>query len=257
MSTSRVGAYEIVVFDTAETQARGAAQRIAEVARASVTARGVFTLALSGGSTPRRTYEELARLAPGVMRWEATELFFGDERCVPPDDAQSNYRMARETLLDAGVIGAERVHRIRTELGMPARIAADYDGLLRGWFAGGSVADVAARDAAQPTFDLAILGVGDDGHTASLFPGSAALDEEERWAIAAEAPVGTPVADRVTVTLPVLNHARNVVFLCSGAGKQAIVREILTRASANRFPAARVRALETTAWLLDAAAAPR
>jgi 6-phosphogluconolactonase len=250
-------AYDVVVFDTPDDLAQGAARRIAALARASVEARGVFTVALSGGTTPRRTHEVLAGLEPGVMPWQATELFFGDERCVPPDDAQSNYRMARETLLDTGVVGAERVHRIRTELGAPARVADDYDGLLRGWFAGGSGADTAARDATQPTFDLVILGVGDDGHTASLFPGSAALEEKERWAIATEAPAEMPVRERVTVTLPVLNHARNVVFLCSGARKQRVVRETLTGAGANRFPAARVRALEATAWMLDAAAAPR
>jgi 6-phosphogluconolactonase len=164
---------------------------------------------------------------------------------VPPDDAASNYRMARSTLLDHVPVSADRVHRIAGEMGSAAA-AADYDARLRKLF---------GHDARSPTFDVALLGVGADGHTASLFPDDAALEERERWAAPAVAPAGTKARDRVTVTLPVLTRARVVLFLGAGADKREVLSRILS-GGAPELPAARVQGVERTLWLLDRAAGP-
>jgi 6-phosphogluconolactonase len=185
------------------------------------------TVALAGGSTPRALYQALAA---ADYDWRSVEVFFGDERCVPPDHPDSNFRMAKETLLSR--IQA-RVHRMRGE----DCDAAGYEAELRSVFGTG-----------PPRFDVALLGLGEDGHTASLFPGDAALDESERWVVK----VSRPDHDRLTLTLPVLSAAGLALFLVSGAEKRKALSGVL---AGKDLPAARVAA-ERTVFVADRQAAP-
>jgi 6-phosphogluconolactonase len=229
----------------AEAVARTAAEELAGAAARAVAARGAFTLALAGGSTPRRLYALLADAgAPfrARMPWDRTHVFFGDERPVPPDHPDSNYRMAREALLDHVAVAS--VHRIRAE--EPA--AADaYEAELRAFFG-------IPRGGEPPRLDAVLLGLGADGHTASLFPGTAALEEAVRWAASPfVARLGTR---RTTLTLPILSRARAVLFLVSGAEKAAALARVLAPApGAEPLPAARVRPDEGAVWIVDEAAA--
>ena len=170
-------------------------------------------------------------------------IFFGDERCVPPDDERSNYRMAREALLDRVPVPAPQVHRIPGERA-PQSAAADYEQELRRCFPA----------APLPAFDLICLGLGDDGHTASLFPGTGALHEQERWVVAQ--PVAPPGVSRVTLTPPAINAARDVVFLVEGAGKARMLERVLAGPyEPDVLPAQIVRPIGgRLLWLVDAAA---
>jgi 6-phosphogluconolactonase len=234
----------------AEAVARAAAEEVVEAGARAVAERGRFAVALSGGSTPRRLYRLLADPAApfrGRLRWDAVHVFFGDERHVPPDHADSNYRMAREALLDH--VEAASVHRIRGELPDAEAAAAAYEAELRAFFALG------AGDA-PPALDLVLLGLGADGHTASLFPGSPALEERRRWVAA---PLVEAVrAHRITLTLPMLVRAREVVFLVAGAEKAAALARVLGPADARPLPAARVHpGAGALVWIVDRAAAAR
>ena len=213
-----------------------AAYIIAEAAEEAVRARGLFRLGLCGGSTPAPVYAELAGMPE--IAWEKVQITFGDERCVPPGDAESNYRMARETLLGKISIPEGNVWRIRGEI-PPGDAAREYDARLGEL--GRRLGETRYRH------DLLLLGMGDDGHTASLFPGTAALDEKERSVVANFVPKFN--AHRVTVTYPLIAAARHVCFLVNGASKAGVVRDILTGDSS--YPAGRV-ALESgrLTWLL-------
>jgi 6-phosphogluconolactonase len=234
------------VFDEAEAVARAAAARIAELARESVEARGVFTLALSGGSTPRRVYELLAGedFREGID-WPNVHVFFGDERMVPPDSAESNYRMANEALLARVPVPPENVHRI-DGVGDAAANASAYESEMRGLF---------GEDAEWPRFDHVLLGMGDDGHTASLFPGTEALTESRLWV----APnwVEKLGAWRVTLTAPVINAARHVTFLVTGSAKAERLREVLKGERVpSRLPSQLIRPPDgTLEWFVDREAA--
>ena len=234
----------IRVFPDRAALARGAAEAFAEIVSGAVGARGRAAVALAGGATPRETYEVLAR-PPFRDRvpWLALDVFFGDERMVPPTDPRSNVRMAREALLDQVPIDPTRVHAPRFDSGDLTGVSAEYSAWL--------TAIVARGDAGWPQFDLVLLGLGADGHTASLFPGDPAL-ADERTAVAAvtDAPDGLP---RITLTLPVLNAAAAVLFLVAGAEKAAAVHRVLDLGES--LPAGRVRPSQgTVQWLLDAAA---
>jgi 6-phosphogluconolactonase len=206
----------IVLADAAEL-AEEACRRIADAARDSVARSGAFRIALAGGSTPRAAYELLARR--DACDWPRWHVFFGDERCVPSDHADSNFRMASESLLTRVPIPAANVHRVRTEVGKPAAIAAGYERELRSAFP-------EVQPPAFPRFDLVLLGLGPDGHTASLFPGSRALAEGDRWvAPVLDAPKSP--RERVTLTLPVLNAATSRLVLVSGADKSAALAAAL------------------------------
>jgi 6-phosphogluconolactonase len=235
---------DVAVHDTLAGAAAAAAREIVGVAGDAVARRGRLVVALAGGETPRPLYGLLAGEYRDAMPWDRTDVCFGDERCVPPDDPASNYGMVRSTLLDHVPVAANRVHRIAGEMAADAA-ARDYDARMRQLF---------RDDGSAPTFDVALLGVGADGHTASLFLGDAALDERERWAAPALAPPGAKVRERVTLTLPVLNRARAVIFLCAGVEKREVVSRILSGA-APELPAARVRGAEHTFWLVDRASA--
>jgi 6-phosphogluconolactonase len=215
----------------------------------AVTARGRFAVALAGGSTPRAMYELLAvgrRHGHPKLPWSRLHFFFGDERAVPPDHPESNFRMASEALLAHVPVPAANVHRIHAEL-EPARAAEDYEADLRRFFA--------LSLHGLPRFDLILLGLGADGHTASLFAGSPALRETRRLVTAH--PASQSRAARLTLTLPVLNAAAEVLFVVSGADKAPVVRAVL-HGPARRpaLPAQRVRPDKgRLLWLLDEAAA--
>jgi 6-phosphogluconolactonase len=246
LSTER---YErsVAIASDGEALTQAAALRITTLCDEAVRRSGRFTWALAGGSTPRQLYTLLAceRFATAID-WSRVEFFWGDERCVPPDERESNYRMARETLLAAIEPDPARVHRMQGEL-EPAQAAAEYEQLLRGFFG-------VTGSGGPPSFDLVLLGMGADGHTASLFPGSAALREQERWVV--ENRLSPSAAPRVTLTFPILNAATNVLFLVSGAGKAACLKRVLEPAGSEELPARRVRPQRgRLEWLVDAAAA--
>jgi 6-phosphogluconolactonase len=235
---------EVRTFSDLDTLSSAAADEIVAIARASVAARGRFTMALAGGNTPRGTYELLATRHRDAIDWARTDVVFGDERFVAADDARSNYKMAREALLSRVPIPPERVHAVPTDLATPDDAASAYDRTL--------------TTLAEATVDLVLLGVGPDGHTASLFPGSPAVRERARYAVAVAAPTAVqPAVPRVTATLPFLNGARTAMFLITGADKQPVIGEILSGAeSARRYPAAMVASRERTIWLIDRTALP-
>jgi 6-phosphogluconolactonase len=249
---------EVVVHDTRDGLAWDAMMLTASTLAVAAGAGRRPALALAGGSTPRALYERLGREVD-QMPWRHTTIVFGDERCVPPDHPASNYRMARETLLSHQYVRDATVHRVRGEL-PPDEAADDYDRALRraigvaGPDGAPDPRPAAALDA--PLLDVVLLGVGADGHTASLFAGSAALDERARWAVAVVAPPHVPEPRaRVTLTLPVLAAARLVLVLAAGADKRDAVRDALRGGTGAPSPAGRVRALGRTVWMLDEAAA--
>lgn len=198
-------------------------------------------LVLSGGSTPKGFHAFLAQ-QPDI-KWLRVHIWFGDERTVPPTHADSNYRMARETLLDLVAIPPANVHRMRGEL-PPDDAALAYADDLRTTF---GLTDPAS---APPRFDLLILGMGDDGHTASLFPGTAALHEYTQWVVANEVPQQDTW--RITLTWPVLNAAKHVLFLVTGANKQTALRAVFGDDADARPPAAGIQPAGDLTWLLDA-----
>jgi 6-phosphogluconolactonase len=230
-----------------------AAEHIAASAARALAERGRFVVVLAGGATPRGVYRRLARRSWDELDWEAIHLFWGDERCVPPRHPESNYGMAAGSLLEHVSLPPGNLHRIRGEESAE-QAASRYDAELAAFF--GASTPVALGTC--PAFDLVLLGLGADGHTASLFPGSPALNARS-WATAARAPDGAAVAERVTLTLPAINTARECVFLATGAVKAETVRRVLGNGTADieraNLPAARVRARCATRWFLDAAAA--
>ncbi len=238
---------EVKVWPGAAQLHRAAAGEFTRAARAAIAARGRFAVALAGGNTPRGAYALLAEDPQGPP-WDQVHFFFGDERHVPPEHPESNYRMVREALLSKIAVPESNVHRIPAE--RPAQEAADsYQKVLQEFFA--------LRPGELPRFDLILLGMGADGHTASLFPGSAALAEQAR--LVAANWVEKFRAFRLTLTFPVLNHAAEVLFLVSGADKAEILREVLRReASGAACPAQRVRPENgRLLWYADQAAAVR
>jgi 6-phosphogluconolactonase len=223
----------------AEALARRAAGLMAAAAQEALAARGAAALCLAGGSTPLETYRLLARAG---LAWERVHLFWGDERCLPPDHPDSNYGSARRALA-AAPLAAANLHRIPAERG-PAEGARRYQAELEAFFGGG-----------PPAWDFLLLGLGADGHTASLFPGSAALAEERAWAVGVPPGAGaSPPVARVTLTLPALNAARQAAFMAAGEAKAEALA--LARDGEAGLPAARVRPAGELWWLADAAAAP-
>jgi 6-phosphogluconolactonase len=242
---------EIVIAPDAETVASMAAQRIIDAAAAAIAARGRFTLALSGGRTPEATYAILAQAnPPHAVDWSKTFLFFGDERFVPHDDARSNFAMAKRCLLTRAMIPVSNVFPIATDTESPAASAADYTRRLAEFFE-------VASGAQPPALDLILLGLGDDGHTASLFPGAEALAEDQAWMTWSPPGVLPPPVDRVTMTYPLINAAHGVMFLVTGANKHEPLTEILQlRAKVPDRPAAGVRPTNgDLTWIIDHAAA--
>lgn len=237
----------IICPDTAELN-RSAAARFVSLANEASASSGRFAVAISGGSTPKALYSLLA--TPGFFEripWPKVHLFWGDERCVPPDHPDSNYRMVRESLLSKINLAPENVHRMAGEK-EPKTAAVEYEEQLIKFFR--------LSEGAPPRFDLILLGLGEDGHTASLFPESDALKETQRLVTTTYVPKLN--AHRLTLTLPVLNESAEIFFLVAGASKAAIVKELLvTRPTIAKFPAQRIQPVDgALTWFItrDAAA---
>lgn len=235
--------WQTSIWKDREELSRAAAADLAQIAEAAVASQGRFALALSGGKTPRRLYEILYTEYREKIDWGRTHLFFGDERYVAQDDPMSNYRMARESLIVPLGIPESNVHPMPTYLDDPDEAAHVYEKTLRSHFG----------DEA-PAFDLVLLGIGLQGHTASLFPGSPALEEKERWVVAVEVSARPPL--RLTLTLPAINAGKRVFFLVSGKGKQPIVAKLrdLGPEESRDYPAALVRPQGPVTLYLDQAA---
>ena len=231
---------EIIIAEDGAQLVEMLAARLVLTARQCIEARGSFSLALSGGSTPRALYRKLASPEwKSQIEWDKCDIVFGDDRAVAPDDVLSNYRMARESLLD--FVGT-RVHRIETERADLDEAAADYEAVLRGL--GGRL-------------DVVLLGLGDDGHTASLFPGSPQLSITDRWVTATPVATLEPHVRRVTFTYPCINATRHAWFLATGDGKAERVYDVL-RGTQNvtKWPAQGVDLQSgELVWFLDEAAA--
>jgi 6-phosphogluconolactonase len=225
-----------------EELAHRAARLITDVAGSS---RGRFAICLSGGSTPRRLYQLLAG-APyrDVMPWDRVHWFWGDERFVPWDHPDSNYRMAREAMLAHAPAPAQNIHGIATS-GDPAEAARAYERVLKSYYG------TETLDPARPLFDVELLGLGPDGHTASLFPGTKVLEERQRWV--AEV-VGAKPEVRITLTYPPLESSRHTAFLVAGADKREPLMRVL--AGDRELPAARLHPAGELVWFVDAQAQP-
>jgi len=238
---------KIVILDNATALCAHAAEEIAYFAGEAVCTHGEFTLCLSGGTTPAAIYEMLGSKFQFSIAWKEIQLFWGDERCVPPDDPASNFAMTQRTLLSKLTLEPSQVHRIPGEK-TPDDAAHAYEDELRSHFGLG--------EGEFPRFDVMLLGLGENSHTASLFPGSAAIHENERIALAVD--VDDPTQrHRVTITPPVINNAARIFFLASGASKAQAVWNILKGPrDVDKFPA-QVVAPDNgeVIWLLDKAAA--
>jgi 6-phosphogluconolactonase len=235
--------------------ARAAAEQFVTLAGEAIANRGRFTVALAGGSTPVAAYLVLAT-GPFATRvaWSHVHVFWGDERCVPPGHADSNYCVARQALLDHVPLPASNVHRMRGEL-EPGRAAADYEQTLRGFFSSPARGGETVDKVRGPSFDLILLGMGDDGHTASLFPGTGVIHEQSRWVVAHY--VEKLGAWRITLTPVVINAAAKVTFLVSGPGKAERLRQVLEGPYQPEVLPAQIVSPDTgrLSWLLDRAAA--
>lgn len=239
------------LFTDAEAVSRAAAEEFITRAAEATAARGRFAVALSGGSTPQRLYQLLTEPAfRSQVDWSRVDLFWGDERCVPPDNKDSNYHMAQEAMLSRLPIPPGRIHRIEAERPDREAAAQDYQAVIARAF---------GIDAAgpSPALDLILLGMGPDGHTASLFPATKALDETARWVVVNHVPKFA--ADRLTLTYPILNSAREVLFLVAGADKAERLVEVLEGPdNPRRLPSQRVRpAAGLLLWYVDRQASAR
>lgn len=226
----------VTVFPSGTALAEAAAERFLTLAAQAIAERGRFTVALSGGSTPKALYTLLADRYPGKLDWSKVHLFWGDERYVPLDDPLSCYKMAEET----GILGlGAPAHPFPVEL--PHEAAADrYAEELRAFFGG------------EPVFDLVLLGMGPDGHCASLFPGTPAPAERTKWVLALEQH-NKEVPLRLTLTLPVITAARQILFLVTGQDKRAVLHDVVERpeAVAAQYPAALVQQSGHAQWFVD------
>lgn len=235
------------VFPDIDALNSAALEELLRIMADAVRQRGRFAIALSGGRTPEKLYRLWAESDMQNARtpWDKVHLFWGDERYVGKDDALSNYRMTREALIARVPIPAGNVHRVPGPGDAPTPEAAAqlYEADLRKYFG-----------SAPPAFDLQLLGLGVEGHTASLFPGSPALEEKTRWVMAVEAPAKPP--QRLTLTPMVLNQARNTFFLVAGEDKREIIRALRSEPEGrpSQYPAGRIRPAGGVVWYLDSAA---
>ncbi len=229
---------EVKVTQDAMAAAQACAVSIVAAARSAIAARGKFTLAITGGSTPLATYEILAKQHADDLDWKRVHFFVGDERLVPYDDPRSNYGVARSVWLGRLALPTQVLH--------PMPVDLDDDGAARSY-------ERELRSVAPEGLDFVMLGLGDDGHTASLFPGRIDGLPPARWVVAAKAPATSPVERRLTLTFAAFQAAREVVFQVCGSSKSPLVADVL--AGRGRHPAEQVRARERLLWILDTAAA--
>lgn len=241
----------VKIFPDAQQMAKAAAEVFINLANEAIEKRGIFSVVLAGGTTPRALYSLLATEPYSEsVDWSRVHVFWGDERCVPPDSPDSNYFKARKILLDYISLPDENIHRIPAELD-PEQAAAAYEEILLRYFT--TCPDEEERNLAS--FELVLLGMGDDGHTASLFPGTAAVHEETRWVAAHY--VDRLAAWRITLTPAIINRAANIIFLVSGAGKSYTLQRVIYGAyQPSRYPAQIIKPLNgNLTWMIDEAAA--
>jgi 6-phosphogluconolactonase len=239
---------EVRILADAPAIARRAAEEFIKSANAAVTTKGSFSVALSGGSTPKALYTMLAGdpALRAQIPWDKLHIFFGDERHVAPGHPDSNFRMASETMISKSPLKPEQVTRIKGEYPDSEQAAMEYEQAIRSYF---------KLTAGQfPSFDLVLLGMGSEGHTASLFPGTKALHETSR--IAVRNWVGKLLTDRITLTAPAINNSARVIFMVSGADKAPALTAVLERAyEPEQLPAQLIQPVNgTLLWLVDTAA---
>jgi len=242
---------EIIVkrFPDREKLSRDAAEVVSATLIKNVEEKGRGTIVLSGGNTPCLLYEYLSEdMYASKIPWEKIHLFWGDERYVPINHSENNYNTVHTLFISKLSIPSSNIHRIKTELTPPEKAALGYEKELKELF------EISGREGAGelPEFDIVLLGIGNDGHTASLFPGGRELDVKERMICAVTAPEQYEQKERITMTLPLINNASKIMFLVSGPGKSSVVARILNNrdTSADMYPAARVRARNELTWYL-------
>ncbi len=239
------GLDNVQIFDGLQALSRAAADRVLSIANHNLDASRRFNIALSGGSTPERLYRLLADTSLRELTdWSRWHIFFGDERCVPSDHAQSNYCMAREALLDHVPIPPSQIHPMVIDPAQPERDAADYETLIR--------REVSTENG-TPVFDLVLLGLGADGHTASLFPDTDILRVRTR--LVAPVRVERLDSERISFTYPLLEHARHILFLAAGEAKAAVLADLQNGAEHSHYPVQALAPQGTVEWYLDRAAA--
>lgn len=243
----------IRIFPNDDELSAQTADFIIQSAREAVLARGRFTLAFTGGSSPQKAYSLLAQPHHAQqIDWTKSFLFWGDDRFVPPDDERSNFGMVSRILLDHVPVPVANIFPMPVEADSPAQAADYYADTLTQFF------DAPVGENTPPQFDLILLGLGDDGHVASLFPGFPTLDVTDRWVVSSAPGTMPPPVDRVSVTYPVLNAARQVLFIVNGEKKAEAVQDILEGgAPRERRPAAGVQPVGELVWYLDQAAASK
>lgn len=233
--------HDLHICDDIEDLARRAAEAVAVTIGDAIRRNDRCSIALAGGNTPRPLYRRLASGFGDTIQWARVHVFWGDERFLPARDPRRNESMVRDALLDHVPCPSANVHPMPGHASSADEAAGEYE------------ADLRLHFATEPQFDLVLLGLGTDGHTASLFPGSSALDERTRWVVAATVPADPPV--RITLTLPVLNRAAATFFLVSGSSKAHVLHRVLNGGDAQLFPAARIRPAGSVAWWVDREAA--
>jgi 6-phosphogluconolactonase len=248
---------EVKYFPDLEALSREAAHFIAQSVRQKVADKGLITLVLSGGNTPRHLYELLSQ--PPFLKdlpWPHIHFFWGDERFVPLDHRDSNFRMAYEGLLSRIPIPEENINPIDVDRNSGPEAAKRYEEKIRIFFQTLNkpkpAASLAQNPSWPPSFDLILLGLGRDGHTASLFPGDSALEEKRDWTAWVPGPGRPPDHPRITLTLPIINQAEEVLYLVSGSGKKEVVETILNdpKTAQVRYPAARIRPRGKLSWFI-------
>jgi 6-phosphogluconolactonase len=234
--------HDIRVFDTIEEMSRAAALGLIDQIKLTLGRQNIFSMVLAGGRTPRRLYELLATEFRQAVPWTKMRFYMGDERFVPPDDSRSNYRMIKEAMLSSLPITEKNVFPMPTNLYTPEQAAISYENILRSHY-----------ENPWPRFDLVILGMGADGHTASLFPNSPALKENEKWVLVSQAPDEPKI--RLTLSLPAINNAEAVYFLVTGKDKSKAFKSALGEPS-HQCPASMVLPEHgRLSWWLDESAA--
>ncbi len=249
-------------FEDTEALVEDVASFIETRAKESIEASGIFTFVLSGGNTPKSLYSRLSKPPYSkIIDWDRVFIFWGDERFVPKNDASSNYRMAEEFLLSNVPIPEENIFPVPDphEEKTLQNAASLYETRLRDFFTSKDVSKKIPKEkhgkisGAFPSFDVTLLGIGDDGHTASLYPGSPALEEKKRWVTAVAAPDYAPVKQRITLTLPLLNNSKNILFLVSGASKKNILNALFKSHSEKTalYPAGMINPAGELYWYTD------
>ncbi|HWF44123.1 MAG TPA: 6-phosphogluconolactonase [Candidatus Kapabacteria bacterium] len=234
----------IHIYPTIQSLSEAAASELARLSSEAITNRGRFMLALSGGSTPCTLYEVLAKHYRDSIDWQDVHIFWGDERYIPHDNPESNYFLAKKSFLDYINIPSENIHPIPTLYSNPEEAARTYDRELTDIFGG-----------IKPAFDLILLGLGSDGHTASLFPSLKFEKDDSRNVIVTESPAGPRI--RISLTMNAINRARNIFFLVEGKKKAGILKNVLnsTKEKEPHFPASRIKPNGTLTWFVNQAAA--